>query len=58
VPTTAKKTTQVAVYEVKVGGETVLSTSSPTAAREEAKRLGGSLKVTSRPLEAADPVSV
>jgi hypothetical protein len=55
---TTKKTTQVAVYEVKVGGETVLSTSSPTAAREEAKRLGGSLRVTSRPLEAADPVPV
>jgi hypothetical protein len=48
-------TTQVAVYEVRKGDEVILSTTNPTAAREEARRLGASLRVTSRPAAEAVP---
>jgi hypothetical protein len=40
---------RVAVYEVVVDGEVTVSGTSPVAARSEAKRLGGSVRVTSRP---------
>lgn len=43
---------RVAVYQVVVDGEVKVATSSPTAAREEARRLGASIRVTSRPVEA------
>lgn len=46
-PVTAAR---VAVYEVVVDGDVVVSTASPTAAREEARRLGASIRVTSRPV--------
>jgi hypothetical protein len=39
---------RIAVYQVVVGGEVVTSTESAGAARQEANRLGGSLRVTSR----------
>lgn len=41
---------RVAVYQVSKDGKVVLSTTSPVAARQEAKRLGASVKVTSRPV--------
>lgn len=44
-----RTTKRVAVYEVKVDGDVVLSTTSPVQARSEARRLGGSVRVTSRP---------
>jgi hypothetical protein len=37
------------VYEVVRAGSVELSTTSPSAARSEAKRVGGSVRVTSRP---------
>lgn len=43
-PTAAR----IAVYEVVKDGEVVLSTTTPSAARSEAKRVGGSVRVTSR----------
>lgn len=46
---TAGPSGRIAVYEVVSGGEVVTSTTSATAARQEAKRVGGSLRVTSRP---------
>jgi hypothetical protein len=46
---TAKR---VAVYEVVVSGAVQLTTGSPTQARSEARRLGGSVRVSSRPVEA------
>ena len=45
-PVTAKR---VAVYEVVVDGSVVVTTASPSAARDEARRLGASIRVTSRP---------
>jgi hypothetical protein len=54
-PVEAKR---VAVYNVIVDGETVLSTSSPSAARSESQRLGASIRVTSRPVQTGDPVPV
>jgi hypothetical protein len=50
---TAKR---VAVYEVKdSGGDVVLSTTSASAARSEAKRLGASVRVTSQRVDTAAP---
>ena len=50
---TAKR---VAVYEVKdSSGDVVLSTSSASAARSEAKRLGASVRVTSQKVDTAAP---
>ena len=46
-PTSVKR---VAVYNVVKNNETVLTTTNPTAARTEARRLGGSVKVSSRPV--------
>ncbi len=47
---------RVAVYEVTdSGGDVVLSTSSASAARSEAKRLGASVRVTSQKVETAAP---
>lgn len=48
---------RVAVYTVVKGGADVLTTSSPSAARSEAHRLGGSVRVSSRPVTSTDPVS-
>ena len=46
---TAPTTRRVAVYEVKdTSGDVVLSTTSASAARSEAKRLGASVRVTSQ----------
>lgn len=45
-PTAAR----VAVYEVVKDGAVVLSTTTPSSARSEAKRVGGSVRVTSRPV--------
>jgi hypothetical protein len=53
-----RTTTRVAVYEVVKDGDVVLSTTRPTAARQEASRLGASIRVSSRPAEAGDPVPV
>jgi hypothetical protein len=49
---TAPVTKRIAVYQVKKDGDTMLSTTSPIAARSEAKRIGGSVHVTSRPVDA------
>lgn len=51
------ETARVAVFEVIKNKEVKLATSSPSAAREEARRLGGSVRVTSRPVEAAESIS-
>lgn len=48
-----KTAARVAVYEVTKDSMVVLSTTSPSAARGEAKRVGGSVRVTSRPVEPA-----
>lgn len=47
------KTTRVATYEVIKDGSVVTTTSSPTSARSEARRVGGSVRVSSRVVEKA-----
>ena len=47
------RTERVAVYEVQKDGTTLTTTSSPTAARSEARRVGGSVRVSSRVVETA-----
>lgn len=54
-PVTAAR---VAVYTVVKDGKDVLTSSSPSKARSEAQRLGGSIKVGSREVTAGDPVPV
>lgn len=41
---------RVAVYEIVVDGAVVESTTVASAARDEARRLGASIRVTSRPV--------
>lgn len=53
-----RRSARVAVYEVVKDGSTIVSTTSPSAARSESKRIGGSIRVSSRPVEAGDPVAV
>jgi hypothetical protein len=50
-----RRSARVAVYEVVTDGLVKLSTTSPAAARQEAKRLGGSVRVTSRPVDPGEP---
>lgn len=54
-PTTAAR---VAVYTVVKDGKDVLTSNSPSKARSEAQRLGGSIKVGSREVATGDPVPV
>lgn len=49
---------RVAVYEVVLDGEVVTRTTSPTAARSEAKRLHASIRVTSREANEAELAAV
>jgi hypothetical protein len=44
-------TSRIAVYEVMKNGVVKTSTTSSTAARSEARRIGGSVRVTSRTQE-------
>jgi hypothetical protein len=47
----ARTSARVATYTVVKDGADVLTTTSPGAARDESRRLGGSIKVGSRPAE-------
>lgn len=55
-PAQTKSVGRVAVYEVVKDSEPVLTTTNPKAARQEANRLGATVRVTSRAVEAGDPV--
>ena len=53
----ARETSRVAVYQFVKGGEVVGSTENPVEARERAKVLGASVRVTSRLGKAGEPAA-
>lgn len=57
-PPEPRRTARQAVYRVMKDGEEVIATTSAKTARDEAKKIGASVKVTSRPVEAGEPAAV